>query len=173
MAHGLPLLFDPAVSAIPAAPLEIHHAEVPAEWIDYNGHMNVAYYVMAFDQATDSFFDLVGLGVEYAEQTSNSAFVLENHVNFRQEVAQGDPLRFTLQLLDADQKRLHLYLEMFHADEGYLSATLEQLIVHVDLEARKSAQFPQDLQARIDAVLASHSSLPMPDLAGGKIALRR
>lgn len=79
--HGLPLPFDPTVDAIPAAPLEIYHIDVPAEWIDYNGHMNVAYYVMAFDHATDRFFDLVDLGVDYVDWTNNSSFVLETHVN--------------------------------------------------------------------------------------------
>lgn len=171
--HGLPLPFRPGADVIPAAPLEIYRTNVPSEWIDYNGHMNVAYYVMAFDHATDRFFDLVDLGVDYADRTNNSSFVMETHVNYRREVSQGDPLRFTMQLLDADRKRLHYYFEMFHAEEGYLAATSEQLAIHVDLTARRSLPFPAQLQARIDAVMAAHGGLPLPDLAGGRIAIRR
>jgi acyl-CoA thioester hydrolase len=172
-AHGLPVPFRPGVDVISTAPLEVYRTRVPPEWIDYNGHMNVAFYVMAFDHATDRFFELIDLGEEYVGRTNHSAFVMETHVTYRQEVSEADPLRFTLQVLDADEKRLHLYFEMFHVREDYLSAASELLITHVDLDARRSAAFPKDLQARVDAVKAAHAGLPRPEFAGGNIAIRR
>ena len=171
--HGLAVPFRPGVDLIPPTPLEIHRSRVPREWIDYNGHMNVAYYVMAFDHATDRLFDLIDLGQDYVARTNNSAFVMQTQVNYRQEVSDGDPLRFTLHMLDADQKRLHLFFEMFHAEEGFLSATSELMVMHVDLAARRSIPFPDDLQARVDAIRTAHAGLPVPEMAGGSIAIRR
>ncbi len=77
-----------------AAPLELHHETVRPEWIDYNGHMNVAYYVLAFDLATDSFFDFLGLDEAYRETSGNSTFAVEAHITYQRELAEGDPLRF-------------------------------------------------------------------------------
>lgn len=171
--HGLPVPFRPDVDAIPAAPLDIHRETVQPEWIDYNGHMNVAYYVLAFDHATDRFFDLIDLGADYVRRTNHSSFVLETHVTYQQEVKEGDPLRFTFQLVDADEKRLHYYFEMFHAEAGYRAATSEQLALHVDLGARRSAAFPSELGARIAAVRQAHAGLDCPEGVGRTIGLRR
>jgi acyl-CoA thioester hydrolase len=171
--HGLPLPFRPDVDTIPDTPFVVHRESVQPEWIDYNGHMNVAYYVLAFDHATDRFFDLIDLGIDYVNRTNNSAFVLETHVGYRREVQEGDPLDFTFQLIDADEKRLHIYFEMLHGREGWLSATSELLALHVDLDARRSMPFPDDLQRRIDRVRAAHGDLPMPEGAGRSIAIRR
>jgi acyl-CoA thioester hydrolase len=143
------------------------------EWIDYNGHLNMAYYVLMFDNATDRFFDLIDLGVDYVKREQHSAFVLETHVTYQQEVALDDDLRFSMQLIDADEKRLHYYFEMFHAAEGFLAATSEQIALHVDLEARRSAPFPNILRQRIDMVLSAHSGLARPDGVGRSIGIRR
>jgi len=171
--HGLPIPFDVSRDLVPATPIDIHREVVQPDWIDYNGHMNVAYYVLAFDHATDRFFDLIDLGADYVRRENNSAFVLETHVSYQQEVKQDDPLRFTFQLIDADEKRLHYYFEMFHAQDGFRAATSEQLALHVDLDSRRSAPFPADLKARIDALLAAHTELPKPEGVGGSITLRR
>jgi acyl-CoA thioesterase FadM len=87
--------------------LELAPSRVKPEWIDYNGHMNVAYYVLAFDKALDNFCDRIDVGAAYVKRTNQSIFTLEMHVHYRQEVLEGDPLRFTFQLLDADEKRMH------------------------------------------------------------------
>ncbi len=169
MSYSIPL--RPGVDRLPAAPIEIHREAVQAEWIDYNGHMNVAYYVLAFDHATDRLFDLIDMGVDYVGRTNNSAFVLETHVTYAREVTRGDPLRFTLRLLDADAKRLHYYFEMFHADDGYLAATSEQVCIHVDLDTRRSAAFPAPIRERVDAILAAQHGLPRPDKVGRVMGL--
>ncbi|MCS5604150.1 MAG: thioesterase family protein [Alphaproteobacteria bacterium] len=157
---------------MPTSPLDIYQATVKPEWIDYNGHLNMAYYVLMFDNATDGFFDLIDLGVDYVNRSQHSAFVLETHVTYQQEVGLDDTLRFTLQLIDADAKCLHYYLEMFHTEQSFLAATSEQVAMHVDLSARKSTPFPKAMKQRIDLVLQAHTDLPRPDSVGRSIGLR-
>lgn len=86
--------------------LELHTESVRTEWIDYNGHMNVAYYVLAFDHATDAFLDYLGMDEHYRDERRCSVFTAEAHVTYDREVRLGDPLRFTTQLLDWDAKRV-------------------------------------------------------------------
>ncbi|MDE0941441.1 MAG: thioesterase family protein [Alphaproteobacteria bacterium] len=171
--HGLHAPLRPGQDVVPPALLNIHRARVRPEWIDYNGHLNMAYYVLMFDNATDRFFDLIDLGVNYVKRAQHSAFVLETHVTYQGEVALDDDLRFTMQLIDADEKRLHYYFEMFHLADGFLAATSEQIALHVDLDARRSAPFPEILRQRIDMVLTAHKDLPKPDGVGRSIGIRR
>ncbi|MDA1098332.1 MAG: thioesterase family protein [Proteobacteria bacterium] len=166
----IPLRLD--LDIVPPAPLHIHRATVLPEWIDYNGHLNMAYYVLMFDNATDRFFDLIDLGVDYVERCKHSAFVLETHVTYQKEVGLGDHLRFTLQLIDADEKRLHYYFEMYHEEQGFRAATSEQVALHVDLDARQSAPFPEPMKHRISSILMAHADLPQPDGIGRSISLR-
>ena len=84
------------------APLDVHRATVLPEWIDWNGHMNVAYYVLVFDHATDAFLDYLGMGQAYRDEQNCSAFVVETHVNYQRELVAGDPMRITTQLLGFD-----------------------------------------------------------------------
>ncbi len=163
----------PGVDRLPSAPLALPGEAVRPEWIDYNGHMNVAYYVLAFDHATDRLLDLLDLGADYVGRENMSFFVLETHVRYLREVRLGDSMAFTLHLIDSDAKRLHYYLEMRHAGKGFLAATSEQLGMHIDLEARKSAPFPAAAAERIAAIAAAHAALPRPDGVGASIAIRR
>src|SRR5512147_3221105 len=106
------------------APLDLHREPVRPEWIDYNGHMNVAYYVLAFDHATDTFFDFLGLDEAYRTRTGASLFALESHIVYKAELKEGEPLRVTTQLLDCDDKRLHFFHAMYHGGTGAFSAGL-------------------------------------------------
>lgn len=153
--------------------LEIHTETVRPEWIDYNGHMNVAYYVLAFDHASDHLLDHFDIGADYIARTNHSFFVLETHVNYIQEVTEGTALSFDLQILDHDEKRLHFFMRMHHADEGFLASTYECLGMHIDMNARRSAPFPAEAQARITETAAAHAALPRPDQAGKTMAIRR
>src|SRR5690606_22498874 len=110
---------------------------VHPDWIDFNGHMNVAYYVLAFDRATDKFFDWLGLDEAYRQATNRSTFALEQHILYLREVRLGDPLRFTTQLIDHDAKRIHYFHRMYHDREGYLAATTEIISMHIDLGRRR------------------------------------
>ena len=147
-------------------PLELHRDVVRGEWIDYNGHMNVAYYVLAFDYATDAFFEYVGLDEAYRRTTNNSTFAVDAHVTYQREVAAGAPLRFTTQLVGYDQKRLHFFHRMYHGEEGFLSATAEWLSLHIDLDQRRVAPMPESILGRLAALWADHGRLPDPEELG-------
>lgn len=153
-------------------PLELHHDVVRPEWIDYNGHMNVAYYVLAFDLATDAFLDHIGLDHAYKNEANCTTFVVDMNVCYLGEVLEGDKLRFSTQLLNADEKRLHYFHRMYHAEKGYLAATNELMTVHISLETRRVAPMRDSIRKRIDTLRKSHSILPMPEQAGRLIAIR-
>jgi acyl-CoA thioester hydrolase len=155
-----------------AAPLALHSEVVRPEWIDYNGHMNVAYYVLAFDHATDALLDYLDLGVAYRRRTNKSVFVLETHVTYDREVHAGDPLRFTTQILGYDAKRLHVFHHMYHATAGFLAATTELIALHVDLAERRSAPMPDAALAKIEALVRAHAALPKPPQAGRVIGIK-
>ncbi|MCW9045598.1 MAG: thioesterase family protein [Alphaproteobacteria bacterium] len=153
--------------------LEIHTETVQPEWIDYNGHMNVAYYVLAFDHATDALFDHLGIGEKYRLETNSSLFVVESHITYDYEVSEGEPLRFTTQILDSDDKRLHFFHQMYHAEKGYLAATTELMSIHVDLNERKTSSFPPEIANKIDNLKKSHAKLTKPLQVGRVLAIKK
>lgn len=144
---------------------------VQPDWIDFNGHMNVAYYVLAFDQATDMFNSNLGLGPEYTGDTRQSLFVVDMNVTYKRELKQGAPISCTTQLLEFDAKKLRIYHQMFHADDGFLAATNELIMVHVDLESGRSCPFPQQALEPLQAMAREHQSLAIPDGAGRVLSL--
>jgi len=158
---------------MPNSPYEPYRATVVPAWIDYNHHMNVAYYVLAFDRATDRLFDHLGLGNAYRQATHHSIFALEAHVTYAQELREGEGFEITTQLIDADRKRLHLFHAMTRTRDGALSATGEIMGLHVDQSGPRSAPFPDDAYARIEALLEQHRLVPRPPQLGSKIGIRR
>ena len=142
------------------------------EWIDYNGHLNVGYYHVAFDTASDQFFDFLGLTAAFRAQHQGSTFALESHLNFLREVKEGDWLRFEARLIDFDAKRVHFYMEMLHADEGYIAASYESLSSYVSMATRRTSPLPAILLERLAAVKAAHSVLPRPWQLGHSISVR-
>lgn len=155
------------------APFQRHTSKVRSEWIDYNGHMNVAFYMLAFDEATDTFFNHLGIGQEYKEKYNYSTFTLEGHITYDREVLEGDPLTFKTYLLDYDQKRMHYFHEMYHGTEGYLASTNELITMHIDMSVRRSAPFAPEMLARIEEYMAVHRTVPRPEKAGRTIGIRR
>lgn len=156
-----------------AAPLDRHRATVLPEWIDWNGHMNVGFYVVAFDKATDTLCAQIGCTWEYTREKIGMTFVLEAHITYDREVKEGDPLRITSQILDHDAKRLHFIHAMYHANEGYLAATNELMLMHIDYESRRSAPWPDFARERIEQLSAAHGKLPVPRQAGRVIGIRK
>jgi acyl-CoA thioester hydrolase len=152
-------------------PLAVHAETVRPEWIDYNGHMNVAYYVLVFDHATDALFEALGLGAGYRQAHDLTLFAVESHILYAREVALGDRLRVESRVLGVDGKRLHFGHEMFHAGEGWRAATIELMAVHVDLATRRTAPFPPDRRQAIDRAAAAHASLSAADWVGRRVAL--
>lgn len=151
--------------AIPC-PLELEPTSVKPEWIDHNGHMNVAFYLLAFDQAAGGLDDYLGLSREYKARTNSATFVGDVHVNYQKEVKVGAPLRLTAQVIANDSKRVHFWMEMFHQTEGFLVATAEFIILHIDMSVRRVSPMPDTLVERIAAVRRAHDSLGTPEGLG-------
>src|SRR5581483_10971961 len=158
-----PVFFAPFVSSL---------MRVEQQWIDYNGHLNMAYYNVLFDRAVDEVYELIGIGLEYLKTHRHSTFTAEAHVRYLRELHDNDPVRVTFQLIDFDAKRFHYFEQLFHAEEGWLSATSENMTLHVDMNARKTAAFPEAVTVRLARMKAAHAHLPVPDGAGRGIAMR-
>jgi acyl-CoA thioester hydrolase len=159
------------VTAELAAPFDAYRDVVRPEWIDHNRHMNMGYYLVVFDWATDEFLAWVGLDRAHRRARGVTTFCLEAHVTYHREVRAGDPLRFTTLLLGHDAKRIHYFHEMRHATEGYLAATNELVSLHVSETTRRGAPMAPEVQARLGAIQAAHDALPRPPQAGRRIGL--
>ena len=154
-----------------AAPFDQYRDVVRPEWIDHNGHMNMGYYLVVFDLATDEFFRWVGLGEAHRQTHNITTFCLEAHVTYHREVRRDDPLRFTTLLLGHDAKRIHYIHAMYHATEGYLASTNELMSLHVDLATRRGAPMDAAVLARLAAIQAVHDKVERPPQAGRRIGL--
>lgn len=162
-APGAPILvFSPFVSST---------MRVEPAWIDYNGHLNMAYYLVLFDRAIDEAFAVLGLGPDYVEARGMSYFTVETHTTYRRELSVDERVRATVQLVDHDDKRVHAYLELRQATEGWLSATCEKLFLHVDMASRKVCPFPDDIAANLASAETAHARLKRPEAIGRSITL--
>src|SRR2546421_4606638 len=153
------------------APFDRYRDRVRPEWIDGNGHMNVGYYLVVFDYATDEFLAWVGLDGRHRQEHRVTTFCLEAHVTYHREVRSGAPLRFTTLLLGHDAKRIHYFHAMYHATEGYLASTNELMSLHVDLGTRRGAPMAPEITARLAAIQAAHDKIERPPQAGRRIGL--
>ncbi|HZQ12304.1 MAG TPA: thioesterase family protein [Pseudolabrys sp.] len=144
---------------------------VEPAWIDYNGHLNMAYYNVLFDRAVDETYEMLGIGLDYLKRTNHSTFTAEVHVRYLREIHEGNPVQVEFQLLDYDEKRIHYFETLKHAEQGWVSATSENMTLHVDMGAKKVAPFPEDVLQRLEAMKAAHARLPLPDGVGRRIAM--
>lgn len=155
-----------------AAPFVSRVMDIQKDWIDYNGHLNMAYYNVLFDKCADDAFELMGMGPNYAKERRLTIYTAEVHVCYVQELHLGDRVTATFQLIDHDEKRLHGYQELHHVD-GWLAATSEALTLHIDMAGPKVAPFPPDIKALVEKMAASHAGLPRPERAGKSIGIKR
>jgi len=160
----------PAATEIPA-PFDAYRDVVRPEWIDHNQHMNMGYYLVVFDLATDEWLDYVGLTPAHRRERQVTTFCLEAHITYHREVRAGDPLRFTTLLLAHDAKRIHCFHEMHHATAGYLAATNELMSVHVSEATRRSAPMAPEILDRLRRLQAAHDALPRPPQVGRTLGL--
>jgi acyl-CoA thioester hydrolase len=156
---------------LPPAPFLSSVMQIEPQWIDYNGHLNMAYYNVMMDRAIDEMWLQLGIGPTYMKERHGSTFTAECHVRYLREIHLGDPVQVTVHLLAADEKRIHTFEELRHATEGWLSATSENMTVHIDMSARKVAPFPPDIRARIQDVVNSHAAIARPEGTGRKVAM--
>jgi acyl-CoA thioester hydrolase len=152
-------------------PLTTYRESVQREWIDYNGHMNVAFYGLIFDHATDALMDGIGLGPGYVEEGVGALFVVESHMLYQQELHAGDTVIVESRLIGFDRKRIQLFHRMHHAQDGFQAATSELMLLHVDQQARRSAEIPETARAKLAALAETQADLALPEEAGRRIAL--
>lgn len=145
---------------------------VREEWIDYNDHMNVAYYVLAFDLGSDKFLAHLAMDEEYVQKRSKSVFVVDMNVTYKQELSLNAPIYVATQLLGFTEKKMHLYHHMYHAEDGFLAATNEIFAVHVDMVKRGSCPFPDDIYKNLVDVMSKQKKLPTPKNVGRVISLQ-
>lgn len=155
-----------------AAPLALHRAPVIEAWTDYNDHMTESAFLLVFGDSSDVFFRMIGIDEAYRAGGS-SIYTLETRIHNKREAHIGDPLAMTLQVLDHDAKRLHIFHSMRNEATGEVLATAEQILVHVDMMAGRSSPFPADMAARISAIAEAHKSLPKPPSVGVAMGIRR
>jgi len=154
------------------APLRLHRTAVRREWVDYNGHMSESCYLLVFGDSADAFFRFIGVDEAY-RAAGHSLYTVETHLHHRREVSEGEPVALTMQLLDHDRKRVHVFQEMRHGETGDLLATAEQLLVHVDMRAGRSAPLPEHLNERLDAIQHAHAALPAHNVVGKPMGINR
>ena len=125
-------------------PFHISDQTIKKEWIDYNNHMNMAYYVLVFDEVWEIILQKFKMGENSAKTSNMSTMVVETHTTYNNEVKLGDEVEINLTFFDHDKKRLHFKMEMIEKSSKKLSATLEMLSLYIDLKQRKVAEFEQE-----------------------------
>lgn len=146
-------------------------AEVLPEWLDYNDHMNVAYYIAAFDLGIDAFKAVLGIDLDYINREKKSTVALESHVTYQREASLGEKLRIDTRLLDFDGKRCHLYQEMYR-DETLLS-TLESLSISFDTNLRRSCPFEPVMAERYRRIFEAQKTVPIPKWVGKSVSMKK
>jgi acyl-CoA thioester hydrolase len=154
------------------APLLLHRDTVRAEWIDYNGHMNLAYYVLIFDHATDAFLDYIGITAIFRQENQSSTFAAESHVTYEKEVKLGDEVIIKTQLLAYDEKRIHYFHYMYLSDEDVLVATSELMLLYMDIKERRVSAMPEEFQNKLNNIDSAHKQLPSPKQMGSVIGVK-
>lgn len=157
-------------SSIPTPFVSLGQHVLP-EWIDGNDHMNVGFYLRAFDQGFDTAYAALGLGYELIDARGFSTMTVDTHVSYHRELLLGAPLRITSQLIDCDRKRAHWIQAMYHAEKGFLAATAEWLILFIDMTKRKVSNMPDDIFLLMEQVKAAHNGLPLPIKLGRTISI--
>ena len=125
-------------------PVHIANQIIKKEWTDYNNHMNMAYYVLEFDQIWEMILEKFKMGEQSAKTANMSTMVVETHTTYNNEVKEGDKVEINLTFFDHDKKRLHFKMEMIEKSSKKLSATLEMLSLYIDLKKRRVAEFEDE-----------------------------
>ncbi|MEM7465332.1 MAG: thioesterase family protein [Pseudomonadota bacterium] len=159
------------LAPLPSDGIVTTEAEVLPEWLDYNDHMNVAYYIAAFDLGIDAFKATIGIDLDYIQREKKSTVALESHITYQQEAALGEKLRIKTRLLNYDGKRCHIYQEMYRVDT--LLSTQETLSISFDTALRKSCPFAKDVAPRYQQMFEAQQSLPVPEWVGKSVAIKR
>jgi acyl-CoA thioester hydrolase len=154
--------------------LSLYDAVVASDWVDYNGHMNDAAYALVFSRAGDALMDRIGLDAAVRKATGRTLYTLQIMLHYLKEASEGAPLFVACQLLEHDDKRMRIWLEMRAGRDGEVIAASEQLLISVDKSAgSKAAPWRAETLAALDALAKAHRGLAAPKLAGSGITLKR
>lgn len=151
--------------------LTTYNTRISADWVDYNGHLRDAFYLLIFSYATDALMDRLGLDSDNREASGHSLFTLELHLNYLHEVKLDAEVEVRTQIIGHDRKRLHLYHSLHKAGDAQELASNEQMLLHVDLAGPHSAPFADAALQRLQALLAEQADLPPPTWVGRVIGL--
>jgi acyl-CoA thioester hydrolase len=160
-------------NSITLIPFKSKNRKVPKEWIDYNGHMNVAYYTLAFDQAIDEFLESeVGIGPSFIKKQQQGSYALQSQYRYLAELILHDGFSITILVADFTLKRMHLILEMIDPQNQTIFATCETIMVNVDLKKRKSCEYPEFVQIKLKQLYHDSEDLRLSTTIGHPIGLR-
>ncbi len=154
------------------APIRSAEQALRPEWIDHNGHLNMAYYGVLFDWGVDEVQENVGLGISYAAKGDFTTFSAEFRIRYVRELPPDSTVYTTFRLLDVGPKAYHFCQELYHTD-GWLSATGEGISLHIDRSGPRVAPYPEPVLAALKAMLDAHSQIPVPDWVGKPMAIRK
>ncbi|MDE8347508.1 MAG: thioesterase family protein [Acidocella sp.] len=140
-------------------------------WVDDNNHMNLAYYLVLFDVASDAAFETLGIGTAYRQAAGCTSFAAETHLVYEREMNFGDAARIVTTVLNVDEKRLHLAHEMYRGNEPSRVCLQEIMFINVDLKTRRATPWASSASARLLAVCAEHQSLPRPAKCGRSVGV--
>jgi acyl-CoA thioester hydrolase len=154
-------------------PFEEYTTRVLPEWIDLNGHLNMAYYGVVFDRGNYAAGNALGLGAGYIDRTAHGIFAAETHTLYFRELHLGDLLSVRTQIIGADSKRLHFAHEIYHSETSERAAAQEVMYLHVDLTTRRVVPFLDDVCTGIAEAGRQHERLPAPEWCGRRIVSAR
>ena len=157
-----------------SSPYRTKSQVVLGDWIDYNGHMNVAYYTLAFDKALDFFFeDVLDIGPSFVEKNKEGPFALKASYNYFSELLEGEKFFVDISILDFDLKRVHVFGEMRKDESLELSAVFETVLMNMDLNERRVKQYPDRVLELFKLFKLSLTEDKIPTEIGKKITLKR
>ncbi len=153
--------------------LPTYRTIISPDWVDYNGHLRDAFYLLIFSHATDALMDVLGLDEVGRARTGHTLYTLECHLNFLAEVKEGERVEVRTQLLAHDAKRLHIHHGLYRSGEDASLAQSEQMLMNIDGAAGRGAPFDEQVALRVVQLASEHQGLPQPDCVGRLIGLRR
>ena len=155
-------------------PIILSEKMVLKEWIDYNGHMNVAFYTLAFDNSLDEFLEnVLGIGETHAFYDQQGPFVLQSHYHYLNEMNLDEKFNVRLLVVDCDEKRMHLCLDIFSAKQKKIIAVSETVLINVNLAIRKTEKYPSWAYDRIIKLKRTHENANFPSVLGNSIGLKK
>jgi len=157
-----------------STPIILPEQEVLNEWLDYNGHMNVAYYTLAFDKSLDIFLeDLLGIGESHAYKNNQGPFVVQAHYHYLNEMRLNEKFHVRLFVVDCDKNKMHLCMEIYSLFQEKVIAVVEQVLINVNLKLRKSEPYPPWAFEKLIKLKNTHKNALLPSAFGKSIGLKK